>query len=66
MSAKENNLFMVIVEFKDFSAAGSEIRQLKNSAGILIGTSGNTSGSIEDLPEILKDLSKLSEVPEIA
>ena len=54
------------MEFKDFSAAGSEIRQLKNSAGIFIGTSGNTSVSIEDLPEILKNSSKLSEVPEIA
>ena len=53
------------MEFKDFSAAGSEIRQWENSAGIFIRTSGNTSGIIEDLPEILKKSSKLPEVPEI-
>ena len=58
------NVSNYIVEFKDFSAAGIEIRQLKNSAGSSPVTSGTFSDSLKILPENFKSSQKLSEVPE--
>ena len=55
---------LIIVEFKDFSAAGSEIRQLENSAGSSPVTSGTFSDSWKILPENFKMPQNLSEVPE--
>ena len=52
------------MEFKDFSAAGSEIRQLENSAGSSTVTSGTFSDSSKILSENFKSPQKLSEVPE--
>ncbi len=52
------------MEFKDFSAAGSEIRQLENSAGSSSVTSGTFSDSLKILPENFKMPQNLSEVLE--
>ena len=52
------------MEFKDFLAAGSEIRQLENSAGSSPVTSGTFSDSLKILPENFKMPQNLLEVPE--